>query len=370
MRSLIRQGINTIRNDGLIVFTQRIYNYSALKIKRLSQQSNQNNLLRWRNLKGNFTGKRIFIVGNGPSLNQTPMYLLKNEYTMCFNRFGLFQERLNWSPTFYVVTDDLVIRDIHKEINQSILPVVKYAFFPDIHPSNVDFSSYIDNKENVYWLNTDKPDFSANLPFCGINKTVVNAGIQIAAFLGFSEIYLIGVDMSFKEHKVKKLNSRDWKADDHDPNHFDPRYFGKGLKYHNPTVHEIIARFKEAKAFFDPRGVKIFNAGIGGNLEIFPRVDFSTLFNYSQEQKQALFMESIALHNLSDLLGRTRYSKVNPEDKDHLVALMEEDLVKTTIKDGLTLIKDFVYTHIPFGPYQDAYYFISRKLYKEQAISN
>lgn len=368
MRSLIKQGINTIKNDGLVVFTQRIYNYSALKMKRLLQQTNHDNLERWQALKGKFSGQRIFILGNGPSLNEMPLYLLKNEYTMCFNRFGLFHERLNWFPHFYVVTDDLVIQDMHEEINTSVLPLVKYAFFPDIHPSNIEFKSYIDHRKNVYWLNTDKPDFSMDLPSCGINKTVVNAGLQIAAFLGFAEIYLIGVDMTFTDHKVKKINSRNWTADDHDPNHFDPRYFGSGRKYHNPTVHEILDRFKEAKSFFDPKGVKIFNAGIGGKLEVFPRIKFSELFNFNEEQKKSLFTDSISLRDPWYLLTKTDITDIIPGDRKQLTALSEEDVVKTTVEGGLRLIKDLIFTHIPFGPYQNSYYFISRKLCGEQRM--
>lgn len=369
MRSLIKQGINTIKNDGLIVFTQRMYNYSALKVKRLSQQTNHSDLGKWQTLKGKFSGKRIFIIGNGPSLNETPMYFLKNEYTMCFNRFGLLRERLSWFPHFYVVTDDLVIQDMHEEINSSVLPFVKYAFFPDIHPSNVEFKSYIRQRENVYWLNTDKPDFTLDLPRCGINKTVVNAGIQIAGFMGFSEIYLIGVDMSFTDHKVKKLSSRNWKADDHDPNHFDPRYFGKGRKYHNPTVHEILERFKEAKAFFDPKGIKIYNAGIGGKLEVFPRVEFSELFNFGEEKRRSLFLDPISLRDPWSVLTKVDTTDVPHYDKEHLTVLFNEDIVKTTVEDGLRLIKELIFTHIPFGPYQNHYYFISRKLIEAQKLN-
>lgn len=355
MNSLIDKGISTIKNDGLKVFSIRLMNYCLVKLKRLVRKKDVNNLHKWSALKNKYRGKRIFIVGNGPSLNKMPLYLLENEYVMAFNRFNLIFERLNWLPQFYMVTDDLVVKDMHQQINEEILPLVSCAFFPDIHPSNVDFTKYIDNRENVFWLNTDKPEFRADLPKCGINKTVVNAAIQVAAYLGFNELYLIGVDMSFADQKVKKINSRNWEADEHDPNHFDPRYFGKGLKYHNPTVHEMLDKFRIAKEFFDERGVKIYNAGAGGKLETFPRVDFDSLFNYNNEEMEAILNESKILKekNLSfDDLKKS--STIDSEGEVY------PDVFNADLKLGLAILPKLILQYIPVGPINKKYYFVKR----------
>ncbi len=355
MIALIKKGISTIKNDGLSVFTTRLLNYSLVKYKRFTRPVDHVNIKKFKLLHNKFSGNRIFIIGNGPSLNSTPLYLFKNEYTMCFNRFNLMLDRLDWEPTIFGVTDDLVIKDMFDEINTEILPRTKYAFFPDIHPSNVDVKNLIDNRENVYWINTDIPAFSDNLPQCGINKTVVNAGIQFAAYLGFKEIYLIGVDVTFGDQKVKKINKRNWEASEHDPNHFDPRYFEKGRKYHNPTVHEMIEKFAEAKTFFDKRNVKIYNAGIGGKLEVFPRVDFYSLFNHiSIPETQELL-----------LFKKVRDKNINYQDL-HLSPLIDAsqdtypNIFKTDIAFGLSILPKLVYTYFPLGPYQNSYYFVKK----------
>ena len=54
----------------------------------------------WSHLKNKYKNKRVFLIGNGPSLKKTPLHFLKNEYTIVFNRFNLFFERINWIPTF------------------------------------------------------------------------------------------------------------------------------------------------------------------------------------------------------------------------------------------------------------------------------
>jgi hypothetical protein len=356
MLKLISKGLNILKNDGLEVLIVRLFKYSIVKIKRLYIKTDYEI---WENLKGKFNGKRIFILGNGPSLNYTPLYYLKGEYTMCFNRVNLMLDRLNWNPTFYVMTDDLLIKDMSEEVKKEIIPKVKYAFFPDIHPSNVNFKKRIGKYPNVYYLNTDSPGFQTVLPKCGINKTVVNAGIQIAAFLGFSEIYLLGVDMTFGDQKVKKSNSRNWTAGkDDDPNHFDPRYFGKGRSYHNPTVHEMLEQFEKAKIFSNNIGIKIYNAGIGGKLEVFPRKSFENLFNLSTLNLENLFLDlsfpGCASNFEKDILEKFPIYKTEKElELDSEIFLVNSELFQIAFKKS-------VLTHIAFGPYKEYYLFKKR----------
>jgi hypothetical protein len=355
MKSLISKGISTIKNDGLKVFLIRIWNYNLVKIKRTLRGKNKSNIAKWQALKDKYKGKRVFIIGNGPSLNQMPLYLLEGEYTMAFNRFNLMFERLNWLPQFYMVTDDLVVKDMHQQINQEILPLVDYAFFPDIHPSHVEFDKYIDHRENVCWLNTDKPEFRTDLPYCGINKTVVNGAIQVAAFLGFTEIYLLGVDMTFADQKVKKINSRNWEADEHDPNHFDPRYFGKGHKYHNPTVHEMLEKFDEARNFFEKRDVQIYNAGYGGKLEAFKRVNFDSLFKQTDAEKQAMLNNSKVLKDRDLTFQDMLNAELVEEANGNYPAIF-----KTPQQLGLELIPKIILSYLPIGPHKDQYFFVKR----------
>ncbi|MEO6453573.1 MAG: 6-hydroxymethylpterin diphosphokinase MptE-like protein [Ginsengibacter sp.] len=353
MRSLIKKGLRTIQNDGIKVFMLRIRNYAIVKLKRLVRKKDLQNLEKWKVLKNKYEGERIFLIGNGPSLNKMPLYLLKDEYTMCFNRFNLLHERIGWKPYFYVVTDDLVIKDNYKEINTELLPYVKYGFFPDIHPSNIEVTHYIKNRDNVNWIIADKPEFRADLPNCGHNKTVVNAGLQIAAFLGFTKIYLIGVDMTFEEQKVKKINLRDWEAEEDDPNHFDPRYFKKGFKYHNPTVHEILEQFAIGKTFFDKLGISILNAGVGGKLEIFPRVEFNSLFNLSDTEQETLLSNIDFLKQSGITINNLDEASIYSEDNN-------SDIFKINSTDAIKLIPKLIMQYLPVGPYKNYYYFIKR----------
>jgi len=77
---------------------------------------------------------RCFVIGNGPSLNQTDLSLLAGETTFAVNGFFLKSGELGWKPTFYVVEDHLVAEDRATEINsvsESIKPHRRrpYDFF-------------------------------------------------------------------------------------------------------------------------------------------------------------------------------------------------------------------------------------------------
>ena len=349
MNGYINQIYKTFTQYGFKVLILRSWNYGLFKLKRLTAPKDEENDKRFAGIKGKYAGKRIFILGNGPSLNQMPLYLLKNEYTMCFNRFPLMYERVNWKPNFYAVTDDLLLRDMGEEINKTTEDV-DYSFFPDLHPSNLNVKKVIKQRKNVMWLHVDKPEFSDHLPACGINKTVVNAGIQIAAWMGFSEIYLLGVDMTFGDQKIKKGNSRNWQAQGDDPNHFDPRYFNAGRKYHNPMVGEMLEKFELCREFFEPRGVKIYNAGYGGKLEAFERKDFDSLLSLTSNQKESLFLE--AIHQSDPNIKLSDFVLAENGNKDANFFLPTEN--------GVKLIKEYISTHIPFGPYQGKYYFLKR----------
>lgn len=359
MQSLVKKGKTIIATDGWKVFSERLVKYGIVKTKRLFQKADEENIEKWKALKGKYKGKRVFVIGAGPSINKTPLHLLKGEYTLCFNRINLLYERLNWLPNFYLVTDDLKLKEIYKEIESEILPVVDYAFFPDLHPSNVDFTKYLPESPKIHWLYMDEPEYSLDLPKCGINKTVVNGGLQIMSYLGFEEIYMLGVDMTFAKRNVSKLSERDWvgKKDD-DPNHFDPRYDGKGMAYRNPTLEDMLENFVAGRVFFDKHGQKIYNASYGGIMEEYPRVNLIDVLGFSEEQQFKLFADLVA--------PGTTYNTFE-EAFGALPVVNDPDEYRPEIGDfvspadiAINLIPKVIFDYIPFGPCQDKYVFKKR----------
>ena len=109
--------------------------------------------------------------------------------------------------------------------------------------------------------------------------------MQLAVIMGFSEIYLIGCDTAYTI-PASVLQSGRSVADrpgekllftstaDDDLNHFSPNYFGVGKKWHHPKPEQMIRHYSLAKDVLDSAGVAVFNATVGGKLDVFPRIDY------------------------------------------------------------------------------------------------
>lgn len=262
---------------------------------------------RLKTLKDAYRGKRIFVIGNGPSLNKTPLNLLKYEYTFGVNGIYRLYDKIDWKPTFYTITDRRVISDIYKDVNALTSSIFFFdEKFRGLLREDKDtfyFSSRLkgDNSNDQYF----SYDISKNIRH---SNTVVGWAIQIASYMGFEEIYLIGCDLGYKiNDNVLDEGSKAFGGkrgmlltgtQDDDPNHFDPSYFGRGRKWHVPNEKGMIFHHEKYRDAIEGQGKKIMNATIGGVLEAYPRINFYSLFysiNKTFDRKNLASLDEIAL---------------------------------------------------------------------------
>lgn len=235
-----------------------------------------------KNLKDQFRGKnRCFIIGNGPSLNRTNLSKLKNEISFGVNGIFLNTFPPSFRPTFYVVEDHLVAEDRAEQINQfngviKLFPT--YLAYCLREAPDTIFFNHLPRKSAPHGF-----DFSLNaseVTYTG--GTVTFTCMQLAYFLGFKEIILIGVDHSYtippSTKKQTDYNIEVLDMDEDDPNHFSTSYFGKGFRWHNPHVEKMEKAYLEAKKITTENGVSIINATKGGNLEVFDRKNYDDFF--------------------------------------------------------------------------------------------
>lgn len=232
-------------------------------------------------LKDKHKGQRCFVIGNGPSLRISDLDRLKGEITIASNKIYLAFEQTDWRPTYWTSIDGLVINNIAKEI--CALP------FPKILPSGTEH--IFRGCENVMfcdlgvdWLgvNDFRPGFSADIrdkAYGGESVTYFN--IQIAYYLGCREIYLIGVDFSFKipDKKVPDEGYEYILVSEGEQNHFIKDYRPVGEKWTMPHLREQEMAFEYCKQFMSKHGGKVYNASRKTALKVFERVDFDSLFD-------------------------------------------------------------------------------------------
>lgn len=231
-----------------------------------------------RSMEGAYAGQRCVIVGNGPSLNELDLGLLASTPFFAVN--GIFHagDRLPCPPTFYVVEDNAVAKENTEDIRGFD---AEYKFFPSI------YRSMFGEAENQFYFRMNRGFYAQQSPhycvprfsldasqrvFCGQSVTIIN--LQLAHYLGFAEVVLIGMDFSYvipsdADRSGDLITSRS-----DDPNHFHPEYFGKGKTWKDPKLPRVLANYQLAKAVFEATGRRIVNATPGGNLHVFERVEF------------------------------------------------------------------------------------------------
>ena len=238
-----------------------------------------------QSLRNKYKNKRMFVIGNGPSLNKTPINRLKNEHSIAMNRISLIYKKTDWRPTFFVCTTTNIHKkdwkkDILKTIDMGVTSFVWDRFRP-----------IIGNRKNVYYINCTDGNNVTNNPNIewwsnDISKRVSKFGtsmlvaLQVASYMGFNPIYILGADLGFEEVShtpfqsiIKKHLPRMIKTD---VNHFAPEYGtpGLGAKQLNENM---VAAHKLAFSNFKKNKIKVYNATVGGSLEVYPRKDIYKL---------------------------------------------------------------------------------------------
>lgn len=349
---------------------RRLWNLFFINVLRFTSSYSYKQFRYWGKLKGRYEGKRIFLIANGPSLNITPLYLLKNEYTIVFNRFSLMLERLNYIPTFYMIADGLVASNILDDITYFI-DKSEMTFVPDVSKGDLfNFTKFLPNSEKILYLFEVPIKFSNKIPFISPGHTVIFRAFQVLKYLGFSKVIVVGNDMNYVLHKTVDLLSEiktkgfinqsiESKYDD-DPNHFDPRYFGKGKKYHQPTeyvINNIFTNLDRVATEYKKDGVKVINAGYNSRVESFEKQDFFECLGYSQRQIDDLFedlVKSLGFDSVDNL--QTKATKIDGSWECEL------DIVCVPTIKAVNIVKEKVLNYLPIGPYRNYLYFINRKL--------
>lgn len=163
-----------------------------------------NNLTRNKKFRNMHKGKRCFIIGNGPSINNIDLTKLNNEYTFVANHFFLHKDIKKIKPNYYCLIDREHFKKTEnskkffKKLESAVNNDVNF-FLPINYKVFVQQEKYLKDFAKHYLLLEGK--FTENLKFnIEIDKAIPNiinvvlSCIILAKYMGFKEIYLLGVD--------------------------------------------------------------------------------------------------------------------------------------------------------------------------------
>ena len=225
-------------------------------------------------LKGSQNGKTCFVIGNGPSLKPEDLQQLHTKHIDCFGTNRIFKifGKTDWRPKYFVSEDVIIIQGIQKEISDISSD---YKFIP----INLNWYENIDIKNATYFFMNYKENHSDDIYGLSVNldshitcrATVSLTCLQFAIYMGYSKIYLLGVDHNFAKMFDKNGNViKDKSIKNHFTDDYDKDIIDQGFQIDGATQAYLdVERLSKKLGTF-----KVYNATRGGKLEVFERVDF------------------------------------------------------------------------------------------------
>ena len=215
-------------------------------------------------LRGRLESDKFLIVGNGPSLNKTPLDLFTGIPSIGMNKIDLIFNRVRWRPSCIVVENDLVVKQHWKYLVESDIPtLISWKARHAIPRRNRGHFIFFLNRRGHEFSNDQRKGF-------GTSGTVTYSALQLAYFFGAELSVLVGVDHSFSN--IEKSKPLDYeKRRGLDTNHFDPNYFQENSFWGVPDLDLSEKGYKIARQAYEMADRRIIDATVGGNLTIFEK---------------------------------------------------------------------------------------------------
>lgn len=211
-------------------------------------------------LKNRYAHQKCFIVATGPSLSVEDLLVLREQKIFSFGVNGILKLKEQWEPDAFVAIDAEFLEKNKKNISECNSA---YKFISDVNTFSGNKLScdyyQLHCITNPISVMPDIPEDIENKINAGATVTFV--ALQIAMYMGFKEIYLLGVDCNYLKGSKKNHFLEDEVVDNKDHN-----------------VYSMILDYQAVQKYAEKNDIKIFNATRGGALEVFPRVDFDSLF--------------------------------------------------------------------------------------------
>ena len=259
-----------------------------LKIRFNYINSESERMFSFRN---KYKDSRCFILGNGPSLAQHDLNLLKNEFTIGSNGILNNKTPSSFIPSFTVLEDSkaaLHFCTAFQSDEQSVKFISRNNSYLFHKSDTIYFFNplYFENEKD--WTENVRFSFDFN-EYVYVGYTVNYIALQLAFYLGFKTVYLLGVDHTYgKEFDQKHLNNQGKSiqitAEDLlllKNSHFNSQYSNLkiGSSFNIPSWDKQRENYQMADVVFKRSERTIINCTPQSALDIFPYQSFESIFS-------------------------------------------------------------------------------------------
>lgn len=157
-------------------------------------------------------GKRCFILGNGPSLNNVEFSTLENEYIFTVNRLMLHSEFRKLHSNYHIWMDPAGFEmEVYLDEMKSLRELGNPILFVPSYTLDYCKTTGLDTTLNISYITALNPRIHSKWIQTDISKVIPSAinvihhAIICACYMGFKEIYLLGCDATLMNDAFKKL---------------------------------------------------------------------------------------------------------------------------------------------------------------------
>ena len=279
--------------------TQMVWKYWNFKTACRSKFSRTEEAKKNRQLKDKYKGRRCFIVGNGPSILDQNLKLLENEIVFVANEFWRTGKYREVKPDYYLFFDSFYFNQgsahyLMEEFNEFLCKNEhRPEFIVPLTAKEVVLKCFEWEKYMVYYLDkslsfTDgySREYDITKPIPGV-QNVVQYAILLATYMGFKEVYMLGVEetnlLSLVESYIKNESisryayevERDNPLKKMENNLLQEQTLESRLESFARMFH----LYREVYSFCQRGGVKVYNCTPSSLVDSIPKKKYETLFD-------------------------------------------------------------------------------------------
>lgn len=202
------------------------------------------------------------VVCNGPSLTRTDLSLLSAYDVFTMNRAYLSFAEFPFESKYHLCINELVLEQWSSDLSS----LAQHKFY------NYRSRKYFALGCDINWLflrssRKDKVSQSLSSGICS-GATVTFVALQLAIFLGYKKIVIVGLDHNFGETGTPNKTAN--RSGD-DKNHFRSDYFPPGSKWQLPDLKRNESAYQSVLDYCQEHDIQVYDCTVGGHCTVFPK---------------------------------------------------------------------------------------------------